>query len=123
MVSLYEFIDIGLVKATLQLNMFGSLETEIKGCVKNERLRTILKWPVIFLGVGPKDAPAMYSLMSYAGHADGTWYPTGGMAAPAEALAQTARDAGVKIHLNSEITRFDIANDQVQAVCIKDRCD
>jgi phytoene desaturase len=119
MVSLSEFMDVSLIRAALEMNMFGSLEAEIEHCVKNERLRTILKWPVIFLGARPKDAPAMYSLMSYAGHADGTWYPTGGMSAPAEALAQTAREAGVTIKLAAEVEKLDIEDKHVRAVCTK----
>jgi phytoene desaturase len=125
MVSLMEFIDVSLVRAALTKNMFGGLEADVQRCVKNERLRTILKWPVIFLGASPKDAPAMYSLMSYAGHADGTWYPDGGMSAPANALAQTARDAGVTIKLEAEVEKLDIDNDnnKVKAICIKgDSC-
>jgi len=119
MVSLPEFLDISLMRAPFEMNMFGSLEAEIQRCVKNERLRAILKWPVIFLGARPKDAPAMYSLMTYGGHAEGTWYPDGGMSAPAEALAQTARDAGVVIKLGAEVEKLDIHDKHVSAVCIK----
>ena len=57
--------------------------------------------------------------MSYAGHADGTWYPNGGMSAPAEALAQTARDAGVTIKLGAEVEKLDIHEKSVRAICIK----
>lgn len=120
MVSLSEVLDISLVRAALEFNMFGSFETEVQKCVKDERLRTILKWPVIFLGASPKDAPAMYSLMTYAGHADGTWYPDGGMSAPGRALAQTARDAGVTIKLNAEIDKLDIVDGTVVGICSKD---
>merc|ERR1719326_1138735 len=120
MVSLSEVVDISLVRAALEFNMFGSFEAEVQKCVKSERLRTILKWPVIFLGASPKEAPAMYSLMSYAGHAEGTWYPTpGGLAAPAQAMASVARDIGVKFRLGSEIQQFQIddATKRVTAVC------
>jgi phytoene desaturase len=119
MVSLMEFLDISLIRAALTLNMFGSLETEIHGCVRSERLRALLKWPVIFLGASPKEAPAMYSLMSYAGHADGTWYPDGGMSAPAEALGQMARDLGVDIQLGAPVEKLEIDGKEVKAVCTK----
>ena len=117
MVSLLEVLDISLVRAALQYNLFGSFEIKVQRCVKDERLRTILKWPVIFSGASPKEAPAMYSLMSYAGHADGTWYPDGGMAAPGRALAQVAREAGVILKLTSEIDKLDIVDGSVVNVC------
>lgn len=117
MVSVFEFLDMSLISSALTMNMFGSLETEINSCVKNPRLRDLLNWPVIFLGLSPKDSPAMYSLMTYAGHADGTWYPDGGMSAPAEALAQTARDAGVEIVLDADVQQLQIEDKAVKAVC------
>ena len=60
-------------------------------------LRMILKWPVIFVGASPSEAPAMYSLLSYAAYALGTWYPVDtpdGMAAPAIGLARLAEETG-----------------------------
>ena len=84
-------------------------------------MRTVLKWPVIFIGASPDAAPAMYSLMTYAGHALGTWYPSGGMAAPALALAETARGMGVEIVLGTEVTALQVdaagAGERVVAVC------
>jgi phytoene dehydrogenase-like protein len=54
--------------------MFGGLEAHLKRYVSTDNVLTLLKWPVIFLGASPAEAPAMYSLMTYAGHAEGTWY-------------------------------------------------
>ena len=37
-----------------------------------------MEFPVLFLGAMPRDTPALYSLMNYAGLKLGTWYPIGG---------------------------------------------
>ena len=126
MVSIFEMVDLGLVRAALTLNMFGSYEADLNRHTVHPLLRTILKWPVIFIGASPADAPAMYSLMTYAGHALGTFYPRGGkgMTAPAEALATIARDAGVDIRLNAEVDELDFDGNRVVQVCTRDdECD
>jgi len=123
MVSLSEFFDWELIRSALTMNMFGSLEKDILKCVQNPLVQQVLKWPVIFLGASPKEAPAMYSLMTYAGHAKGTWYPDGGMSAPGKALAKMAEEEGVKIKLQSPVDRLDIKNGKVDKVCVHGACD
>ncbi len=123
MINVGEMVDTELLRAGLTLNMFGSLQTHIERFTTHPRIQTLLKWPIIFIGASPQDAPAMYSLMTYAGHAEGTWYPSTGMAAPAKALAQIARDEGVVFNLGSEVTGFEFTrDDQVSAVCTKEGC-
>ena len=65
MVSWFELIDLGLARAGLTLHMFGSFESDLNQHTSNHIVRTILKWPVIFIGASPSEAPSMYSLMTY----------------------------------------------------------
>eukprot|EP00928_Gymnodinium_smaydae_P039670 TRINITY_DN27047_c0_g1_i1.p1 TRINITY_DN27047_c0_g1~~TRINITY_DN27047_c0_g1_i1.p1 ORF type:complete len:1456 (-),score=289.68 TRINITY_DN27047_c0_g1_i1:198-4565(-) len=123
MVSLTEFIDFELIKSALTMNMFGSLEADITKCVRSPLLQQVLKWPVIFLGASPKEAPAMYSLMTYAGHALGTWYPDGGMSAPSKALAKLAQEEGVEVKLNAKVDKLVIDQGRVESVCANGICD
>lgn len=125
MVSWLELCDLGLMRAGLNLHMFGSFEADLNGHTADATVREILKWPVIFIGASPADAPSMYSLMTYAGHAEGTWYPTNGrgMAAPAEALAQVAAEAGVEVRLGAPVSSIEFEGDRARAVCTEDGCD
>ena len=55
--------------------MFSGLSAHLEKYIADDDLMNlILKWPVIFIGASPVDAAAMYSLMTYAGHARGTWW-------------------------------------------------
>ena len=42
------------------------------------KLRSLMEFPVIFLGASPQQIPALYSLMNYGGYVLGTKYPMGG---------------------------------------------
>jgi len=122
MTSVFELIDLNLIHAALTMNMFGSLEAHIGRYTSDSLVQMILKWPIIFIGASPADAPALYSLMTYGGHA-GTFYPDGGMTAPVKALHQIACDLGVSFILNSEITSLDVGrNDEISKLCTKDEC-
>ena len=128
MVSWYELLDVGLLKAGLFYEMFGSFETDLNKHTSNADVSTILKWPVIFIGASPADAPSMYSLMTYAGHALGTWYPDNGqgMAAPAESLAAMAVETGrVTIHTNNAVNRiqFNKATGIAEEICTSNGCE
>ncbi|HXD28450.1 MAG TPA: phytoene desaturase family protein [Arthrobacter sp.] len=73
---------------------------------RDPRQRQLLGYPAVFLGTDPFRAPAMYHLMSHLDLADGVLYPIGGFAAVVDALAATARDAGVRIHTSATATRI-----------------
>ena len=109
MVSPMELLDTELMRAGLELDMFSGFGSHLNKYVDDELLRLVLKWPVIFVGASPEDAASMYSLMTYAGHVKGTWYPDGGLAAPALALGSIARDLGVNVRLRNEVVgiKFD----------------
>ena len=49
-----------------------------------------MEFPVLFLGALPKNTPALYSLMNYAGLKQGTFYPLGGFGRVIDAMRQIA---------------------------------
>lgn len=126
MVSVTELFDIELIRAGLELDMFSGFSAHLAKYTSNKLMHLILKWPVIFIGADPQDAASMYSLMTFAGHAQGTWYPDGGLSAPGDALASIARDLGVQFRLNSDVTEFVFSGrnpDTLTAICVKgDSC-
>ncbi|WP_417234219.1 phytoene desaturase family protein [Arthrobacter sp.] len=93
------------------LRMAGLLGTPLAGFIgrrfRDPRQRQLLGYPAVFLGTDPYRAPAMYHLMSHLDLADGVLYPLGGFAAVVDALADTARAAGVEIRTSSTATRIE----------------
>ena len=74
MVSFVELLDLELVRAALELDMFSGFSGHLHKFTTDPLMHMILKWPVIFIGADPEDAASMYSLMTYAGHVKGTWH-------------------------------------------------
>jgi phytoene desaturase len=114
--SLTEFVDIKVFKSLFRLQMFSSMSTAVSRVVKEDRLRQILEFPVLFLGATAKDTPALYSLMNYADIKLGTWYPQGGMYEIAKAFHSIASEQGAKFHFNSAVTSFQYEGRKIKSV-------
>jgi len=98
-----EFADMRILKGLFKLHLLSSFSKYIRRYFKNEKILSLLEFPVLFLGAMPKDTPALYSLMNYADISLGTWYPMGGMYKFIEAFEKIAKENGAKILTNHEV--------------------
>jgi phytoene desaturase len=99
-----EFADMRILKGLVKLHLLSSFSKYIRSYFKNEKILSLLEFPILFLGAMPKDTPALYSLMNYADISLGTWYPMGGMFNFIQAFEKIALENGVKILTNHEVT-------------------
>ncbi|MEE1885732.1 phytoene desaturase family protein [Pedobacter flavus] len=104
--SLTEFLDIELIKGVFKLEVFTSFSKHVRSYFKHPKLIALMEFPVLFLGAMPKDTPALYSLMNYAGLKLGTWYPIGGFGTVIDAMAKIAIENKVKIYTNSPVEKI-----------------
>lgn len=104
--SWMEYSTLILKKETWQLQLLTSFHRHVRKYFRHPRLLMLMEFPVLFLGALPKQAPALFSMMNYAGLSLGTWYPMGGMYKVVEAMEEIARAAGVKIRTHAEIKNF-----------------
>jgi len=114
--SITEFIDWRLIRESIGLQMFSSMSSHVRKHFKHPKIRKVLEFPVLFLGATPQNTPAMYSMMNYADLVMGTWYPQNGMNEIIKAMVQVAEEAGVKIHLNTEVKHIKTENKQALGV-------
>lgn len=104
--SVTEFLDWTVVKNALKLDIFTSIRNHVARYFKDERLRRLMEFPVLFLGGLPQDTPALYSLMNYADIVGGTWYPQGGMFSLVTAMQALAEEQGVQFVFEEEATEI-----------------
>lgn len=113
--KLTEFMDFRLLKGLFSMDLTNSFSNYVNRYFKHPKLRSLLEFPVLFLGAMPKDTPALYSLMNYADMELGTWYPMGGMYKFIEAFEKIAQEQGVKIITNAEVARLEKSSGKVSA--------
>jgi phytoene desaturase len=94
--SLSEFADPRLLGEVVRLRLLRSMASYARDFFPDERLARVVEWPVLFLGAPAKQTSALYSLMSYADLALGTWWPMGGMIRIVEGMRAVAESLGVE---------------------------
>ena len=114
--SFLEFVDPRLVVELVRLRMLRSMSTYVRSFFDHPRLARLVEWPVLFLGASAHKTSAMYSLMSYADMALGTWYPAGGMGQVIQAMETVARDLGAQFRYGEAAQSIDIRRGQVTGV-------
>jgi phytoene desaturase len=114
--SIFEFADWRVIKSLFRIQMFKSMSSHLRQLFKNPKLLQLLEFPVLFLGATPQNTPALYSLMNYADIALGTWYPKGGMHKIIEGMVALAKEEGVEILLDHEVTRINVENGIAKSV-------
>ncbi|HXT35184.1 MAG TPA: phytoene desaturase family protein [Chloroflexota bacterium] len=70
---------------------------------RDPRLRLAFSFQTMYLGLSPRDAPAIYSLLPYTELHDGIWFPMGGMYTIPLALARLVEDLGGEPRYNSPV--------------------
>ena len=115
--SIAEFIDLDLISGLFRLDVFNSIQSHVRSLFKNEKIRQLLEFPVLFLGALAENTPALYSLMNYADIVGGTWYPEKGMYEIVDAMFKLAVEQGVHFKFNEDVKEI-VVKDSV-AVGVK----
>jgi phytoene desaturase len=112
-----ELVNLDTIK---KLGLFVStIAQKVSKTVNDHRLRKILEFPILFLGAKPSNTPAFYNFMNYADFGLGTWYPKGGMFEVANGMVDLAKQLGVKLINNTEVTGFEYNGKNVTKVLTK----
>lgn len=100
---------------------FSNISNEVSREFKNDKLRQILQFPVLFLGAKPSDTPAFYSFMNYADFGLGTWHPKGGMYMVIKAIAKLAESLGVKFHTGAPVEKILTENGKATGIKVNSK--
>lgn len=115
-----EFLSPKIAISALKLDLLSNFRSYVSRYFSNEKLRTLMEFPVIFLGASPQKIPALYSLMNYGGYALGTWYPMGGFYELVKAMQQVALNHGVVFHFNQNVQQITTAGKQATGIITND---
>lgn len=113
-----EFVSIKIAKSALKLDLLSNFRDYVGKYFSNLKLKTLMEFPVIFLGASPKNIPALYSLMNYGGYLLGTWYPMGGFYELVKAMKAIAEAQGANFHFNHNVEKLNTENGKVRSLTI-----
>ena len=119
--SLLELAKPEIFTNVFKLQMFTSYRKHVADHFKNPYLKSLLEFPVLFLGTAPSQTPALYSLMTYSGIKQGTFYPMGGFGKVIDAFADICKEKGVEIFTNENIEKINVENQIAQSIKTSNR--
>ncbi|NCN04156.1 MAG: phytoene desaturase [Spirochaetales bacterium] len=114
--SIFDFMNKRMMTEGLKLNVFQSLDAFVRKTFSSTEARQILEYAMVFLGSSPSNAPALYSLMSHVDMNLGVYFPEGGLGGVALAMEKAAKDLGVQVLKDWEVTGYQYNGDTIIAV-------
>jgi phytoene desaturase len=115
-----DLFDPTLIKEVGSLKqLLTSFDSFVSRYFTSDEAKKILEYVIVFLGGNPNITPALYSILSYVDMELGVWYPQGGFGAVPQGMARLCEELGVEIHLNQEVTGFEISNHHITNVHTK----
>ncbi len=114
--SITEFFNLKILQDAMKLQLFSSFSKHVREYFKEPRLLAIMEFPILFLGAMPKDTPALYSLMNYAGLKQGTFYPMGGFSKIIDAFKKIAQEMGVVFKTEQNVESLQVNNGSISHV-------
>lgn len=90
--------------------------TVVRRFLSDERLQRVFTFQALYAGVPPGRALAVYAVIAYMDTVAGVYFPRGGMRALPDALAASARAAGVQFRFGSRVTALERSGSRVTAV-------
>lgn len=101
-----EFLSPKIAGSIFKLNLLSNFRSYVSKYFSNPKLKTLMEFPVIFLGASPKNIPALYSLMNYGGYVLGTWYPMGGFYQLVLGMKKVAEEQGAIFHFDQNVEKI-----------------
>ncbi len=111
-----DFLDRELIFEGTRMRLFGRMDRLVARAFRDDRLRKLLTYNLVFLGCSPSRAPALYALMAHADFNLGVWYPDGGMNGVARSLYRLAMGQGARFVFDSPVTGIRLSGRRAIAV-------
>ncbi|MGL6129938.1 phytoene desaturase family protein [Chryseobacterium artocarpi] len=115
-----EFASLKITGSALKLDLLSNFRKYVSGYFTDPKLKSLMEFPVIFLGASPQRIPALYSLMNYGGYVLGTKYPMGGFYQLVLAMKEVAQRQGVTFHFNHEVQEINTKNGTISSITVND---
>ncbi|WP_295646837.1 phytoene desaturase family protein [uncultured Corynebacterium sp.] len=98
------------------LGAFGNLGSVTRKHLGDNELEKLFTFQALYAGTAPKQARAVYAVISHMDSTMGVFYPQDNIGEVPEAMAKVAQDAGVEIILGDPVVEVDIADDEIRGV-------
>ena len=110
-------LELVSLKTIKKIKLFiSTIRKEVHKEFKNPKLRSVLEFPVLFLGAKASNTPAFYSFMNYADFGLGTFQPTNGFYDLVNAMVKLGKSLGVKYYTNKPVNKINVSDSVASSI-------
>jgi len=111
-----DFYNPRMLKKALELKTFDSAYHAISQFVKDDRLRKLLSFQTLYIGISPYNGPSIYSIIPMIEMIYGVWFIKGGMYGYVQGLKKLMDEQGIKVHTSTLVEELVIENKTVRGI-------
>lgn len=114
-----DFYNPSMLRQGLKLKTFDNADKFLSKYIKNERLKQMISFQTLYIGVSPYSGPSLYSMIPMIEFIYGVWFIKGGMYTMAKSLERLFLELGGKVHYNSPVDEIVIEDGQAKGIRIE----
>lgn len=118
-----DFYNPSMIRKALQLKTFDSATDSISKFVKDEKIRQMLTFQTLYIGVSPNNGPSLYTIIPMIELLYGIWYIEGGMHKMAEGMERAFIELGGTIHYDAPVDEIRIENGRATGVWVNEKAE
>lgn len=111
-----DFYNPSTLKQAMKLKTLDNADHFIGKYIKNERLKQMISFQTLYIGISPYNGPSLYSMIPMIEFLYGVWFIKGGMYTMASAMEKLFLELGGTIHYNSPVEEICIENGKATGI-------
>ena len=111
-----DFYNFATLKQAMKLKTFDTADHFIGKYIKNEKLKQMINFQTLYIGISPYNGPSLYSMIPMIEFLYGVWFIKGGMYTMASSMEKLFLELGGKVHYNSPVDEIVIEHGRATGI-------
>ncbi len=113
-----DFYNLSMLKKALKLKPYDTADTFIGKYIKNERLKQLISFQTLYIGISPLKSPSFYTMIPMIQFLYGVWFIKGGMYTMALAMERLFRELGGTINYGKDVQEIAIHDRKAEGIVV-----
>ena len=116
-----DFYNLPMLRKALKMKAFDTADHFIGKYIKNERLKQIISFQTLYIGISPFKGPSFYTMLPMIQFLYGVWFIKGGMYTMALAMEKLFKELGGTIFYDKNVQEICIKNHKATGIMVDDQ--
>lgn len=115
-----DFYNRAMLKKGKKMKVFDTADHFIGRYIKNERLKQIISFQTLYIGISPYKSPSFYTMIPMLQFLYGVWFIKGGMYTMASSMEKLFKELGGEVFYNRNVQEICIDHKQATGILVDD---